>query len=116
MFWAGTSLAWMNIRMLNMTQGDLFGHTPAQGSLFGDGGDRMQAPAQSDEPDPAVIRLRLRALLATVRAAKTMPWNEHDARVWQIVFPNMASWLPEEEANQLRFEFMQEMRRLSEAA
>ena len=39
------------------------------------------------------------------RAAKTMPWSEMDARMWQTIFPNMANWLPEEEANQLRFEF-----------
>ena len=99
-----------------MTQGDLFGKNSAQGSLFGEGEGRMQAPQQSDEPDPAVIRMRLRALIATARAAKTMPWDEHDARVWQLIFPNMASWLPDDEAAQLRFEFMQEMQRLSQAA
>jgi hypothetical protein len=99
-----------------MTQGDLFGKNSAQGSLFGDGEDRMQVPQRSDEPDPAVIRKRLHALIATARAAQTMPWDEHDARVWQLIFPNMASWLPEDEAAQLRFEFTQEMQRLSKAA
>ena len=102
--------------MIDMTQSDLFGHTPAQGSLFGEGENRMRAPKQSDDPDPAVIRQRLHALLTTAKSAKTMPWNEHDAGVWQIVFPNMANWLPEEEANQLRFEFAREMERLSAAA
>ncbi len=102
--------------MTNMTQNDLFGHTPAQGSLFGDGEDRMPAPKRSEEPDPAVIRQRLHGLLATAKSAKTMPWNAHDAGVWQIVFPNMANWLPEEEAKQLRFEFALEMERLSAAA
>lgn len=98
-----------------MTQGGLFGQKSAQGSLFGDGEDRMQAPKRSDEPDPAVIRKRLQDLIATARAAKTMPWDEHDARVWQMIFPNMASWLPEDEAARLRLEFMQEMQRLSQA-
>lgn len=99
-----------------MTQDDLFGHTPAQGSFFGDGENKMRQPKKSDEPDPAVIRQRLHGLLATAKSAKSMPWNEHDAGVWQIVFPNMANWLPEEEASQLRFEFAQEMQRLSKAA
>jgi hypothetical protein len=102
--------------MNDMTQSDLFGHTPAQGSLFGDGENRMRAPKQSDEPDPVVIRKRLHDLLATAKSAKAMPWNAHDAGVWQIVFPNMASWLPEEEGKQLSFEFAREMQRLSAAA
>jgi hypothetical protein len=45
-----------------------------------------------------------------------MPWPEHEARVWQIVFPNMANWLPDDEAEQLRFEFAREMERLRQAA
>ena len=42
--------------------------------------------------------------------------SERDARMWQTVFPNMAKWLPEKEADQLRFEFAQEMQRLNRAA
>jgi len=34
--------------------------------------------------------------------------------MWQAVFPNMAKWLPEPEADQLRFEFAQEMERLNQ--
>ena len=44
-----------------------------------------------------------------------MPWPERDVRMWQTVFPQMANWLPEEEANQLRFEFAQEIERLKAA-
>ena len=36
--------------------------------------------------------------------------------MWQTVFPNMAKWLPEEEADQLRFEFAQEIERLKRVA
>ena len=36
--------------------------------------------------------------------------------MWQIVFPNMAKWLPDDEAERLRFEFAQEMERLKQAA
>jgi hypothetical protein len=95
---------------------DLFGHTPAQGSLFGSGEDRLQAPQQSAVPDPAVVRLRLHGLLEKARSAQTMPWSERDAKMWQTVFPNMANWLPPEEAEQLRLDFEHEMRRLTRAA
>lgn len=97
-------------------QTDLFGHGPRQGSLFGDRQDRMQAPAQSFLPDPENIRRRLTSLLEKARAAQTMPWSERDARMWQTVFPNMAKWLPDDEAEQLRFEFAREMERLRLAA
>jgi len=97
---------------------DLFGHPtgPAQASLFGDGEARLQAPAQNFLPDPAVIRRRLNALLDKARAASAMPWPERDARMWQTVFPNMANWLPDEEANQLRLDFAHELERLGRAA
>ena len=97
-------------------EADLFGHTPAQGSLFGRGEDRMQAPQRRTTPDPEAVRLRLRALVEKARSAERMPWSERDARMWQTVFPNMAKWLPEAEADQLRFEFDREMRRLRGAA
>jgi hypothetical protein len=98
-------------------QNDLFGHAPAQGSLFGEGEDRMAfPPPKSDMPDPADVRRRLQALLAKARQAQAMPWPEREARMWQIVFPNMANWLPEGEAEQLRLEFRQEIERLKAAA
>jgi len=45
-----------------------------------------------------------------------MPWPDRDARMWQIVFPQMTNWLPPDEAAQLRFAFAQEMQRLDQAA
>lgn len=97
-------------------QSDLFGGGPAQGSLFGEGENRLQPPAQSYLPDPEKVRRRLNALLETARAAERMPWPERDARMWQMVFPNMANWLPADEAAQLRLEFAHEMARLRQAA
>ena len=97
-------------------QTDLFGHGPKQGSLFGPGEDRMRAPRQSTVPDPEDVRRRLKALLEKARSAQKMPWSERDARMWQSVFPNMAKWLPDAEADQLRFEFAQEMQRLRQDA
>lgn len=77
---------------------------------------RLQAPAQKYLPDPEKVRRRLNALLETARAAARMPWPERDARMWQMVFPNMANWLPADEAAQLRMEFAREMERLRQAA
>src|SRR5215217_5112367 len=94
----------------------LIGRTPAQGSFFGPGEDRLQAPVQRYMPDVETVRRRLNLLLDKARSAKEMPWSERDVRMWQIVFPNMANWLPEEEAEQLRFEFAREMQRLQRAA
>jgi hypothetical protein len=99
-----------------MTENDLFGHTPAQGSFFGDGENRMPSPQKDYEPDPVKIRKRLHDLLSKAKSAKTMPWNERESGMWKIVFPQMANWLPEPEAEQLRFEFEQEMQRLAAAA
>jgi hypothetical protein len=94
---------------------DLFGNN--QMSLFGEADGLMPHP-QNDAVsiDPAQIRERLHGILEAARAAPQTPWPEKKARVWKIVFPNMANWLPEEEANQLRFEFAQELERLNIAA
>src|SRR5260221_8604446 len=97
-------------------QADLFGHSPVQGSLFGAGEDRLQAPVRSYLPDPEKVRQRLKSLIEKARSAERMPWSERDARMWQTVFPNMAKWLPDDEADQLRFKFAQEMERLKKAA
>lgn len=96
---------------------DLFGKRAggAQQSLFGDGDDRLQAPEQRLTPTPEAVRECLHALLAKARNAKSMPWGERDARMWQTVFPNMANWLPEQEAAQLRLEFSAEIERLKTA-
>ncbi len=96
-------------------QPDLFGHGPAQGSLFGTGPNRLEAPRQRLVPDPETVRRRLKAVIEKARCAKRMPWSEREARMWQIVFPNMAKWLPAEEADQLNFEFASEIKRLTAA-
>ena len=95
---------------------DLFGNGPAQASLFGPGENRLQAQRRSSVPDPETVRFRLKSLIEKLRSAETMPWSERDARMWQTVFPNMAKWLPKEEADQLSFKFAQEMERLQRVA
>ena len=85
--------------------------------MFGEGEGRMPPARQPDiAPDPDRVRRRLHEVLERARAAPEQPWPEKKQRVWQIVFPNMAKWLPEDEAEQLRFEFAQEIERLKNAA
>jgi hypothetical protein len=97
---------------------DLFGN--GQISMFGDAEGLIPHPTRtsqiSAEPSPERCRQKLLAVLETARAAPEKPWPEKKFRLWQIVFPNMANWLPEEEANQLRFEFAKEVERLKLAA
>lgn len=75
-----------------------------------------ERPAASDRPDAEKIKSKLVALLVIARNASILPWAEREARMWQIAFPQMASWLPPEEGEQLKFEFAQEMERLAKAA
>lgn len=92
-----------------MTQRDLFLPDP-EPELFEDRTD------QPERTDPERIRRELLALIETARNAKTMPWSERDARMWQITFPQLSNWLPPAEAAQLRLAFAEEMRRLARAA
>ena len=95
-------------------QPDLFGHSPAQGSLFGTGDDRLQAPANGScptgegptPPEGADRKGALGRKDAVVGAGR----SDVADRVL-----NMANWLPDDEADQLRFEFAREMERLKQA-
>ena len=94
---------------------DLFGN--GQHSLFGDSDGRIPHPETSSHlPDPARVREKLLTLLETARSADRMPWDQRKASMWQIVFPQMANWLPVDERDQLRFKFAQEIERLKRAA
>jgi hypothetical protein len=63
--------------------------------------------------DPEEVRQELRALLELAKAAHDeAPWDRRTHRYHQVVFPQMASWLPEEEAQQLCFEFLRELERI----
>ena len=63
--------------------------------------------------DPEEVRQELTALLALARAAThEAPWDRRTHRYHQVVFPQMATWLPEDEAEQLCFEFAKELERI----
>jgi hypothetical protein len=94
---------------MSRKQLDLFG-APPEPDLF----DEDWTPPVT-RADPEKVRLQLHAILAEARTASTLPWDRRTARYYQTVFPQMANWLPEEEAAQLRFNFEAEMERLKAA-
>ena len=46
------------------------------------------------------------------RALDACPWDERTFRYHKVVFPQLATWLPEDERDQLRFEFAAEVERI----
>jgi hypothetical protein len=65
--------------------------------------------------DPDEVRADLHRILDEARAAKTIPWDASKLSLYRTIFPQMTNWLPEEEAAQLRFQFMEELKRLKAA-
>jgi hypothetical protein len=92
---------------------DLCGFERNQGDLF------VNEPARNNGigvADPDDIRARLHKILTEVRTAVSAPpWDERTTRLHQVIFPQMANWLPVAEAEQLRSEFQAELERLSSA-
>lgn len=95
-----------------MTDPDLFGNTPPQADMFAD-----HRPGPRKVMDFQVeARRRLERVLAEAKAAEQMPWAKRELEKWQILFPQMAGWLPDDERDQLCFEFAKEVERLQNAA
>lgn len=85
----------------------------AQLDMFAEQGDLLSAEPASYAPSPERIRVKLADMLAQLRNAQTMPWDRRTKAYHLTVFPQMASVLPEEEAEQLRLAFHQELERLA---
>ncbi|MGB6536019.1 MAG: hypothetical protein WBF58_08665 [Xanthobacteraceae bacterium] len=66
-------------------------------------------------PDPDEVRAEPHAILAQIRAAKSMPWGDDRTARYRTIFPQMTNWLPEDEGAQLRFDFETELARLEAA-
>jgi hypothetical protein len=65
--------------------------------------------------DPEEVRQELVAILEIARAARDeAPWDRRTHRYHQVVFPQMANWLPDDEAEQLCFEFAKELKRIEQ--
>jgi len=76
--------------------------------------DPEQAPI-AYSPDPDHVRQRLHRILAEAQAASEVPWDATRLRLYRTIFPQMTRWLPDEEAEQLRFAVDEEMARLKAA-
>jgi hypothetical protein len=71
-----------------------------------------EAPRE-ETVDPEEVRAELLQILETARGARdAAPWDRRTHRFHAVVFPQMARWLPEEEAQQLCFEFAIELKRI----
>jgi len=67
----------------------------------------------SYEPDLDEVRAELTDVLATAKAATdAAPWDERTFQYHKVVFPQMATWLPDSERDQLCFAFAQEVARI----
>jgi hypothetical protein len=89
---------------------------PEQPDLFG--ARQLGLGLEDTRPDPTVVdpeevRQELVALLEVARSAREFaPWDRRTQRYHQVVFPQMARWLPDHEAAQLCFEFSRELERI----
>ena len=83
----------------------------SSGQLGFDLGDR--AKSVSTEPDPAEVREDALAILASARAVTAENlWDQRTYRYNKVVFPQMTRWLPDDERDQLCFEFFRELERI----
>jgi len=94
--------------MSRSSQSDLFAPEP-QADLFG------AESASAYRPSPEKVRARLHRILAEMRGARTLPPESGRPSLYRTIFPQLALFLPEEEAAQLRLEFETEMTRLQSA-
>ncbi|MEM8725368.1 MAG: hypothetical protein AAGE86_07590 [Pseudomonadota bacterium] len=65
------------------------------------------------EPDPDEVREDAQSMLATARAVTADNlWDARTYRYNKVVFPQMTRWLPDDERDQLCFEFFKELERI----
>ena len=65
------------------------------------------------EPDLDEVREDLAAILQAARAVTADdPWDSRTYKYNKIVFPQMTRWLPDDEREQLCFEFFRELERI----
>lgn len=75
--------------------------------------DLFPESARDESVDPDKVRAELLEIMRIAREAQDeAPWNRRTHQYHQVVFPQMASWLPDDEASQLCFEFSRELERI----
>lgn len=89
-------------------QVDLFGAVPGQLGL-----DLEDTRPDPTYVDPQSVREELNAILLTAKAARDQaPWDRRTHQYHQVVFPQMANWLPPDEAELMRRQFSLELERI----
>jgi len=86
-----------------------------QGDLFRTDDASAERETPTWYPDPDEVRAELNAILAQMRAAQSIPWDDDRTALYRTIFPQMTNCLPDEEAAQLRFDFETELARLKAA-
>lgn len=67
------------------------------------------------EPDPADVREDVLSILERARqVSQANPWDAATLRYNRLIFPHLASWLPADEAEQMRFEFERQAERIEQ--
>jgi hypothetical protein len=83
----------------------------SSGQLGFDLGDGPKSA--SYEPSLDEVREDLAEILASARAVtEEALWDERTYRYNKVVFPQMSRWLPDDERDQLCFQFFQELERI----
>jgi len=73
----------------------------------------QEAPARSYEPDRDEVRQDLKGILESARLVTSVSlWDRRTYLYNKTVFPQMSQWLPDDERNQLCFEFFRELERI----
>jgi hypothetical protein len=89
-------------------QPDLF-DTCRQAEMFEQSSRPVHRPTV---PSVEFVRAKMLDLIDQLKQAVTLPWNERNTTINEIIFPQMSKWLPEDEAAQLVAEFSRELARL----
>lgn len=89
----------------------------AKESPFGQGQlgfDLGHSPVPKNyEPDRDAVRCDLRVMLESARAVTADSlWDRRTYQYNKVVFPQMSRWLPDDERDQLCFEFSHELERI----
>lgn len=70
-------------------------------------------PTRSYEPDRDEVRDDLRTILESARAVTAISlWDRRTYIYNKTIFPQMSQWLPDDERDQLCFEFFKELERI----
>ncbi len=74
-----------------------------------------EAAPSAYRPDPDKVRSRLARILGQARASDVAPWPSTQLNLYRTIVPQMAHWLPDDEAADWRAQFEAELARFDAA-